>query len=56
MSLTMQEQPSGGYRVCLTEKGITVCTYVDSMHCAYSKEKYLRANIDRQAAAAIEDS
>ena len=56
MSLTMEEQPAGGYRVCLSERGFTVCCYCDSMHTAYAKEKFLRANIDRQAAAAIEDS
>ena len=56
MSLTMEEQPAGGYRVCLTENGITACCYCDSIHTAYGKEKYLRANIDRQAAAVIEQS
>ena len=54
MSLTMQEQPSGGYRVCLKENGIEACCYCDSMHTAYSKEQYLRANIQRQAARAYE--
>ena len=56
MSLTMEEQPTGGYKVCLKENGIEACCYCDSMHTAYAKEKYLRANIDRQAAAAIEQS
>jgi hypothetical protein len=56
MSLTMEEQPAGGYKVCLTENGITACCWVDSMHCAYSKERYLRDAINRQAASAIEGS
>ena len=56
MSLTMEEQPTGGYRVCLTENGITACCYCDSMHVAYAKERYLRDAINRQAAAVIEQS
>ena len=56
MSLTMQEQPGGGYKVCLKENGIEACCYCDSMHVAYGKERYLRDAINRQAAAAIEDS
>ena len=56
MSLTMEEQPAGGYRICLTENGFTACCYADSMHVAYGKERYLRDAINRQAAAAIEDS
>ena len=54
MSLTMEEQPAGGYKVCLKENGIEACAYVDSMHCAYSKERYLRDAIARQAAKAFE--
>ena len=56
MSLTMEEQPAGGYRICLRERGFEACCYADSMHVAYGKERYLREAIDRQAAKAIEDS
>ena len=53
-NLTMEEQPGGGYRVCLKEDGIEVCCYCDSMHVAYGKERYLRDAIARQAAQAYD--
>ena len=54
--LTMEEQPAGGYRICLKIDGVEACCYADSMHVAYGKEKFLRVAIERQVAAAIEDS
>lgn len=48
MSLTIEEQSTGGYRVCYADElGIQACCYVDSMHCAYSKEQYLKAACER---------
>ena len=52
--MTMQEQPDGSLRVCLTEDGITACFIVDSMHVAYQKEPQLRAAIRRQAMEAMD--
>lgn len=42
------------YKVCLTENGITKCTYVSSFHLVQEKEKGLRAAINRAAAKAFE--
>ena len=53
-NLTMEEQPGGGYRVCLKEDGIEVCCYCDSMHVAYGKERYLKEAIARQARSAFD--
>jgi hypothetical protein len=41
-------------KVCLTEDGITKCTFVSSMHLVQDKEKGLRAAIKRAAAKAFE--
>lgn len=41
-------------KVCLTENGITKCTFVSSMHLVQDKEKGLRAAITRAAAKAFE--
>jgi len=42
------------YKVCLTENGITKCTFVSSFHLVQDKEKGLRAAITRAAAKAFE--
>jgi len=41
-------------KVCLTENGITKCTFVSSFHLVQDKEKGLRAAINRAAAKAFE--
>jgi len=38
-------------RVCLTEDGVTNCTFVSSMHLTEEKEGQLRAANAREAAA-----
>jgi len=40
---------SDGYRVCLTEDGMTECCFVSSMHLVEEKEHQLRASIRRRA-------
>ena len=37
------------YEVCLEEDGFRACCFVSSMHLVHDKEKYLRAEIKRQA-------
>ena len=37
------------YEVCLTEDGITECTFVSSMHLVHDKERQLKAAIKRRA-------
>jgi len=41
-------------KVCLTEDGITKCTFVSSMHLVQDKERHLRNAIKRAAAKAFE--
>ena len=41
-------------KVCLTEDGITKCTFVSSHHLVLGKGKGLRAAIKRAAAKAFE--
>ena len=40
--------------MCLTEAGITACTYVSSHHLVEDKWGYLKENIKRQAERAYE--
>ena len=44
----------GCLKVCLTEDGITKCTFVSSHHLVLSKGKGLRAAVKRAAAKAFE--
>ena len=46
--------PDGTVRMCLTQDGITACTYVSSHHLVAGKWEYLRANIRRQAQRAYD--
>ena len=41
--------PDGTVRMCLTQDGITACTYVSSHHLVEDKWGYLKASIKRQA-------
>jgi hypothetical protein len=50
--MTLQLRSTGdgqGYKVCLTEDGITECTFVSSMHLVDGKKTQLRNAIKRQA-------
>jgi len=47
-------QPDGTYRVCLSENGITACTYVSSAHLCDEKERQLRNAITTQAQRAFD--
>ena len=50
MTLKLRSTDDGqGYQVCLTEDGITECTFVSSMHLVDGKEPQLRAAIKRRA-------
>lgn len=46
-------QDGMGYRVCLTEDGITACTFVSSAHLIDDKRRQLEAAIRRTAAQAF---
>ena len=46
--------PDGTVRMCLTEDGITACTYVSSHHLVEDKWGYLKESIRRQAERAYE--
>ena len=48
--------PDGTVRMCLTQDGITACTYVSSHHLVEDKWGYLKASIKRQAERAYEHS
>jgi len=41
-------------KVCLTENGMTKCTFVSSFHLVQDKERHLRNAINRAAAKAFE--
>ncbi len=50
MTLKLRSVNDGqGYEVCLTEDGITQCTFVSSMHLVDEKEQQLRKAIKRNA-------
>lgn len=50
MTLKLRSVNDGqGYEVCLTEDGITRCTFVSSMHLVDEKEQQLRKAIKRNA-------
>lgn len=54
MTLQLRSTEDGnGYQVCLTEDGITQCTFVSSMHLVDGKEHQLRAAIKREALRAL---
>jgi len=52
--LDITTTPDDCLKVCLTEDGITKCTFVSSFHLVDGKEKGLRAAIKRAAAKAFE--
>ena len=52
--LDITTTPDDALKVCLTENGITKCTFVSSFHLVQDKEKGLRAAINRAAAKAFE--
>ena len=52
--LDVTTTPDDALKVCLTEHGITKCTYVSSFHLVQDKEKGLRAAITRAAVKAFE--
>jgi transketolase C-terminal domain/subunit len=54
MSKEISTLPDGTVRMCLTEDGITACTYVSSHHLVEDKWGYLRQSIKRQAERAYE--
>jgi hypothetical protein len=53
MNQEISTLPDGTVRMCLTEAGITACTYVSSHHLVEGKWAYLKENIDRQAQRAF---
>ena len=54
MSKEISTLPDGTVRMCLTQDGITACTYVSSHHLLEDKWGYLRQSIKRQAERAYE--
>jgi hypothetical protein len=46
--LELETMPDDQVKVCLTDRGITACTYVSSMHLVEDKRKQLKAAINRQ--------